>query len=83
MFIESKIALGSARQFQITGLQPSSNYEVRIQAINARGNGAFTQFAQVTTDKAPEPPKQVIDVKHSIVGAGGNDLQITWKPNPR
>jgi len=68
---------------EITNLQPFSNYEVRVQAVNARGNGAFTQYAQVTTDKAPEPPKQVIDVKHSIGGGvGGTDLRISWKPNP-
>ena len=68
----------SAREYSDYGIAPLSTYWYRVQAVN---NGSASDFAgpvRVTT-RPPVPP--VAPSELTTVGAGPNQINLTWRNN--
>ena len=65
---------GTGRTATITGLTPSSSYQVRVRASSAAGPGAWSGATSITTStSAPEPPDA------PSLSAGATSLVVTWE----
>ncbi|KAK8788727.1 hypothetical protein V5799_021505 [Amblyomma americanum] len=63
--------------YVVTGLEPSTTYELRIRAINAIGQSDFSDpIVATTSQEAPSGSPR--DIKVSPTGS--RTLHVTWKP---
>ncbi|XP_022615394.1 neural cell adhesion molecule 1 isoform X14 [Seriola dumerili] len=67
---------GSISEVTITGLKPETSYEVKLSAINGKGEGESTPAEFFKTEPVqgnPNPPKL-----EGILQPKGNSLKISW-----
>ncbi|XP_022615393.1 neural cell adhesion molecule 1 isoform X13 [Seriola dumerili] len=66
---------GSISEVTITGLKPETSYEVKLSAINGKGEGESTpaEFFKTEPVRNPNPPKL-----EGILQPKGNSLKISW-----
>lgn len=67
----------SQSQYQISGLQPGTNYRVQIQAENNNGRGPKSNLlCAVTKDTVPD---QVINLEEVVNEKKEKSLKVVWK----
>uniref|UniRef100_A0A8C6UT68 Neural cell adhesion molecule 1a n=1 Tax=Neogobius melanostomus TaxID=47308 RepID=A0A8C6UT68_9GOBI len=59
----------------ITGLKPETSYEVRMSAINGKGEGESSEAVSFRTEPVREPSAPKLEVK---VHKAGNALKVNW-----
>ncbi|KAF3840629.1 hypothetical protein F7725_006491 [Dissostichus mawsoni] len=59
----------------ITGLKPETTYEVKMSAINGKGEGESSAVSSFTTEPVREPSAPKLEVK---VLERGNSLKVNW-----
>ncbi|KAJ1530843.1 hypothetical protein ONE63_005688 [Megalurothrips usitatus] len=64
------------RRAQLSGLQPATAYQVRVQAVNALGAGNASQVSLRTADEAPGGAPRAV----RAAAQGPDELRITWEP---
>ncbi|XP_030599813.1 neural cell adhesion molecule 1b isoform X18 [Archocentrus centrarchus] len=67
---------GSAGEVTITGLKPDSSYEVKLSAVNGKGEGESCPAVFLKTEPVqgnPNPPKLEGALQHK-----GNSLRVSW-----
>uniref|UniRef100_A0A3Q0RFS6 Neural cell adhesion molecule 1b n=1 Tax=Amphilophus citrinellus TaxID=61819 RepID=A0A3Q0RFS6_AMPCI len=66
---------GSAGEVTITGLKPDSSYEVKLSAVNGKGEGESCPAVFLKTEpvRNPNPPKLEGALQHK-----GNSLRVNW-----
>ncbi|XP_053279499.1 neural cell adhesion molecule 1b isoform X4 [Pleuronectes platessa] len=66
---------GSISEVTITGLKPESNYEMRLSAINGKGEGESSpaEFFKTEPVRKPNPPKL-----EGALQPKGNSLRVGW-----
>ncbi|XP_030599812.1 neural cell adhesion molecule 1b isoform X17 [Archocentrus centrarchus] len=66
---------GSAGEVTITGLKPDSSYEVKLSAVNGKGEGESCPAVFLKTEpvRNPNPPKLEGALQHK-----GNSLRVSW-----
>ncbi|XP_071351915.1 neural cell adhesion molecule 1b isoform X9 [Trachinotus anak] len=66
---------GSISEVTITGLKPETSYEVKLSAINGKGEGESSpaEFFKTEPVRNPNPPKL-----EGILQPKGNSLKISW-----
>ncbi|XP_026233321.1 neural cell adhesion molecule 1b isoform X4 [Anabas testudineus] len=66
---------GSISEVTITGLKPDTSYEVRLSAINGKGEGESSpsEFFKTEPVRNPNPPK--LEGVHQFKG---NSLKVSW-----
>ncbi|KAG7243160.1 hypothetical protein INR49_016535 [Caranx melampygus] len=66
---------GSISEVTITGLKPDTSYEVKLSAINGKGEGESSpaEFFKTEPVRNPNPPKL-----EGILQPKGNSLKISW-----
>ena len=55
-------------------------YTIRVRAVNAEGNGAWSNTVEVMTGEAPETntaPEKIGTIRHTLTG---NSLALSWDP---
>ena len=62
----------SARQYTTSGLDGEIEYDVRVRAVNAEGDGEWSETVQVTT-ASPDAPTIT-----SVTSLGEQTLVVTW-----
>lgn len=60
-------------EYEIAKLQSNTTYKVRVQAVNAIGEGPFSATLKVTTLKFPPSPPKL-----QCIGVGHNYLKLKW-----
>ncbi|KAM3875512.1 LOW QUALITY PROTEIN: neural cell adhesion molecule 1b [Diretmus argenteus] len=70
-----KVQEGSLGEVTITGLKPETNYEVKMSAINGKGEGESSPAVSFKTEpvRKPSPPKL-----EGIRQPKGNSLKVNW-----
>nr|XP_029536991.1 neural cell adhesion molecule 1-like isoform X13 [Oncorhynchus nerka] len=67
---------GALSEITITGLKPETNYEVKMSAINGKGEGETSPVVVFKTEPVqgePEPPKL-----EGTLQTKGNSLKVNW-----
>ncbi|XP_035596783.1 neural cell adhesion molecule 1 isoform X9 [Oncorhynchus keta] len=66
---------GALSEITITGLKPETNYEVKMSAINGKGEGETSPVVVFKTEpvREPEPPKL-----EGTLQTKGNSLKVNW-----
>ncbi|XP_069391059.1 neural cell adhesion molecule 1b isoform X3 [Paralichthys olivaceus] len=66
---------GSISEATITGLKPETNYEMKLSAINGKGEGEGSpaEFFKTEPVRNPNPPKL-----EGALQPKGNSLRVTW-----
>uniref|UniRef100_A0A4W6G342 Neural cell adhesion molecule 1b n=1 Tax=Lates calcarifer TaxID=8187 RepID=A0A4W6G342_LATCA len=66
---------GSIGEVTITGLKPETNYEVKLSAINGKGEGESSpaEFFKTEPVRNPNPPKL-----EGALQPKGNSLKVSW-----
>ncbi|XP_055751596.1 neural cell adhesion molecule 1-like isoform X3 [Salvelinus fontinalis] len=66
---------GALSEVTITGLKPETNYEVKMSAINGKGEGETSPAVVFKTEpvREPEPPKL-----EGTLQTKGNSLKVNW-----
>ncbi|XP_064831010.1 neural cell adhesion molecule 1-like isoform X7 [Oncorhynchus masou masou] len=66
---------GALSEVTITGLKPETNYEVKMSAINGKGEGETSAVVVFKTEpvREPEPPKL-----EGTLQTKGNSLKVNW-----
>ncbi|XP_062242227.1 neural cell adhesion molecule 1b isoform X10 [Platichthys flesus] len=66
---------GSISEVTITGLKPESNYEMKLSAINGKGEGESSpaEFFKTEPVRKPNPPKL-----EGALQPKGNSLRVGW-----
>lgn len=66
---------GSAGEVTIKGLKPETNYEVKLSAINGKGEGESSpaEFFQTAPVRNPNPPKL-----EATLQPKGNSIRVSW-----
>ncbi|XP_030250362.1 neural cell adhesion molecule 1b isoform X16 [Sparus aurata] len=66
---------GSINEVTITGLKPESSYEVKLSAINGKGEGESSpaEFFKTEPVRNPNPPKL-----EGVLQPKGNSLKVSW-----
>ncbi|KAM4627842.1 neural cell adhesion molecule 1b isoform 2-T2 [Polymixia lowei] len=66
---------GSLSEVTVTGLKPETNYEVKVSAINGKGEGESSPAALFKTEpvRNPKPPKL-----EGTLQPKGNSLKVSW-----
>ena len=73
VFVTENIAGTSPMTFDISDLDPGTEYFVRVAAYNSRGFGVSSTVASGIPRGASPPPKTV-----SVSAASGTSLQVVW-----
>ncbi|XP_066565011.1 fibronectin type III domain containing 3Ba isoform X2 [Amia ocellicauda] len=73
---DSQIAVDNVTSYVIEGLQPDSEYSVRIQAVNEIGAGGFCTPLQVRTRPLPPAPPRL-----ECAATGPQSLKLKWGDN--
>ncbi|XP_036378358.1 fibronectin type III domain-containing protein 3B-like [Megalops cyprinoides] len=73
---DSLITVGRQTCHVIEGLQPDSEYSLRIQAVNRIGAGPFSPALQVRTRPLPPAPPQL-----DCASSGPQSLKLRWGEN--
>ncbi|CDQ76926.1 unnamed protein product [Oncorhynchus mykiss] len=71
----SIVSSGALSEVTITGLKPETNYEVKMSAINGKGEGETSPAVVFKTEpvREPEPPKL-----EGTLQTKGNSLKVNW-----
>ncbi|KAI3354173.1 hypothetical protein L3Q82_018709 [Scortum barcoo] len=71
----SSVYDGSSDEMTITGLKPETNYEVKLSAINGKGEGESSpaEFFKTEPVRNPNPPKL-----EGALQPIGNSLKLSW-----
>ncbi|KAM4693023.1 fibronectin type III domain-containing protein 3B isoform 1-T2 [Discoglossus pictus] len=67
------ISVGNMTSYTIEDLQPETSYQIRIQAVNAIGAGAFSHLINVKTSPLPPLPPRL-----ECAAAGPQSLKLKW-----
>uniref|UniRef100_A0A7E4V648 Neogenin-like protein n=1 Tax=Panagrellus redivivus TaxID=6233 RepID=A0A7E4V648_PANRE len=71
---------GSSREYTLNGLNPGTQYTVRVAAINTNGTGPFTNWVNVDT-LLDDLEDTVISAPRSLrVNADHDAIHIAWEP---
>ncbi|XP_033124623.1 uncharacterized protein LOC117122952 isoform X2 [Anneissia japonica] len=73
---------GSKHSFVISGLDPYTHYEFRVQANNSAGLGAWSDSSQVLTHESA-PTSFPRDITLTTVPKRSTELLLTWIPLAR
>ncbi|QQP54311.1 Uncharacterized protein FKW44_007105, partial [Caligus rogercresseyi] len=57
----------------LSGLSPDTHYNIRVQAVNAMGSGAFSQSAPFSTRPLPPAPPRL-----EVISAIHNSIKLKW-----
>ncbi|XP_045930547.1 neural cell adhesion molecule 1b isoform X3 [Micropterus dolomieu] len=70
-----RIHYGSISEVTITGLKPETSYEVKLSAINGKGEGESSpaEFFKTEPVRNPNPPKL-----EGALQPKGNSLKVSW-----
>ena len=52
---------GTAPQYKLQGLQAGTSYSLRVRAVNAVGQGSWSEEASFSTTRLPPPPPTQVD----------------------
>ncbi|XP_060516675.1 fibronectin type-III domain-containing protein 3A isoform X2 [Cylas formicarius] len=64
---------GPVTEWKLDGLQPETNYKVKVQAVNAMGAGSLSATWRTSTLRLPPAPPTL-----SCVGTGHTYLKLKW-----
>ncbi|XP_066505199.1 fibronectin type-III domain-containing protein 3A-like isoform X2 [Hoplias malabaricus] len=76
---------GSATQYEVSDLQPATEYHCRVQAVNVVGAGLFSDVATVTTPASvPAIVEQVEEMREELLNevmtrSSPTTLALRWK----
>ena len=73
VFVTENVAGTSPMTFDVSDLDPGTEYFVRVTAYNSRGFGVPSSVASGISRGTPLPPKTV-----SVSAASGTSLQVVW-----
>ncbi|XP_069053504.1 fibronectin type III domain containing 3Ba [Lepisosteus oculatus] len=73
---DSQIIVDNVTCYVVEGLQPDSEYSLRIRAVNEIGAGAFCQPLRVRTRPLPPAPPRL-----ECAAAGPQSLKLKWGDN--
>lgn len=74
----SVLQTGASTASTISGVAPSTQYDVTVTAINASGAGVASTILTLTTAAGLAVPGQVVGVSMTAVTA--NEVNLTWSP---
>ncbi|XP_069001931.1 neural cell adhesion molecule 1a isoform X7 [Embiotoca jacksoni] len=72
---EYNVEESSVTKITIVGLKPETTYEVKMSAINGKGEGESSQVQTFKTEPVREPTAPKLEGK---VQNGGNSIKVNW-----
>ncbi|XP_045508170.1 neogenin [Colias croceus] len=67
-----------ARRADLTNLEPSATYQIRICALNANGSGPFSEWVSATTAGTPRADTAVPALPPPLTARAGRDWISVW-----